>query len=196
MRNNRMPDYSKGKIYTIRCRTDDSLIYVGSTIQPLSTRFGGHKRNTRISLHTYINNPENNTSWDEWYIELYENCPCDTKEELFKRENEVIRLIGSINKRNAYSNNKEHYQQNKDKISAKQKKYYEQNKDKINVKRIEYNKEYHQRNRDVILAKYKEYYTQNKDVVLAKNREYYEQNKDKILAKQKEHYEQKEKKII
>ena len=38
-----MPDYTKGKIYTIRCRTDDTLIYVGSTIQPLSVRLGGHK---------------------------------------------------------------------------------------------------------------------------------------------------------
>ena len=40
-----MPDYTKGKIYTIRCKTDDTLIYVGSTIQPLSVRFGGHKKN-------------------------------------------------------------------------------------------------------------------------------------------------------
>ena len=38
-----MPDYSKGKIYTIRCRTDETLIYVGSTIQPLNRRFSKHK---------------------------------------------------------------------------------------------------------------------------------------------------------
>ena len=38
-----MPDYSREKIYTIRSRTDDNLIYVGSTIQALSTRFAGHK---------------------------------------------------------------------------------------------------------------------------------------------------------
>jgi hypothetical protein len=42
-----MPDYSKGKIYTIRCRTDDTKIYVGSTIQSLAVRFGGHKDNSK-----------------------------------------------------------------------------------------------------------------------------------------------------
>ena len=31
-----MPDkYKNGKIYTIRCKKDDTLIYVGSTTQPL-----------------------------------------------------------------------------------------------------------------------------------------------------------------
>ena len=28
-----MPDYSKGKIYTIRNKHDENLIYVGSTIE-------------------------------------------------------------------------------------------------------------------------------------------------------------------
>ena len=31
-------DYQKGKIYTIRCYDDDSLIYVGSTTQSLAVR--------------------------------------------------------------------------------------------------------------------------------------------------------------
>ena len=35
-----MPDYSKGQIYTIRNRNDNSKIYVGSTIQSLAVRFG------------------------------------------------------------------------------------------------------------------------------------------------------------
>ena len=30
--------YKNGKIYTIRCKNDDSLIYVGSTVQPLFKR--------------------------------------------------------------------------------------------------------------------------------------------------------------
>ena len=35
--------YKNGKIYTIRNRNDDSLIYVGSTVLPLYKRFSGHK---------------------------------------------------------------------------------------------------------------------------------------------------------
>ena len=34
-----MPDYLMGKIYTIRCKTDENTnIYVGSTTQELSVR--------------------------------------------------------------------------------------------------------------------------------------------------------------
>lgn len=50
-----MPDYSNGKIYTIRCYSNPNHIYVGSTTQPLSKRFGGHKcssKKTLIALFT------------------------------------------------------------------------------------------------------------------------------------------------
>ena len=33
-----MPDYKQGKIYTVRCKTDDTLIYVGCTTELLSRR--------------------------------------------------------------------------------------------------------------------------------------------------------------
>ena len=35
--------YKNGKIYTIRYKNDDCLIYVGSTIQPLFKRWHQHK---------------------------------------------------------------------------------------------------------------------------------------------------------
>ena len=38
-----MPDYKNGKIYTIRCRDDESLVYVGSTTQQISQRWQDHK---------------------------------------------------------------------------------------------------------------------------------------------------------
>ncbi len=46
----------------------------------------------------YINEPKNNTTWDDWYIELYEEYPCENKLQLCKRENEIIRHIATINK--------------------------------------------------------------------------------------------------
>jgi len=43
-----MSDKNKnGKIYTIRCKNDDTLIYVGSTVQPLFKRWHQHK--TRLN---------------------------------------------------------------------------------------------------------------------------------------------------
>ena len=93
-----MPDYSQGKIYTIRCRDDDSLIYVGSTTQILSQRLAGHKRLStnlkyqNIKLYQTVNN-----DWNNWYIELYELYPCTCKMELDKKEGEVIRNIATLN---------------------------------------------------------------------------------------------------
>ena len=59
-----MPNYQNSKIYTIRCKTDDSLIYVGSTIQPLSKRMVEHR-----SKH----NKENNENFTKpLYIKMRE----------------------------------------------------------------------------------------------------------------------------
>jgi hypothetical protein len=159
-----MPDYSKGKIYTIRCRTDETLIYVGSTIQPLSVRRGGHKYNSRIEknkknlLYRAVND-----NWDDWFIELYEVYPCENIEQLNKREGEVIRLIGTLNSKIAGRTNKIYYENNKDDISIKHKEYYENNKDDI-------------------LIKHKEYYEDNKDDIAIKHKKYREDNKDKITC--------------
>ena len=136
-----MPDYQQGKIYTIRCRTDDTLIYVGSTIQPLSVRIGSHKimskmeKNQNILLYRTVNN-----NWDDWFIELYEEFPCENKEQLCKKEGEVIRLIGTLNSQIAGRTDKEYYENNKLKLLEQMKEYYINNKDKI----LEYQKQYKQ----------------------------------------------------
>lgn len=135
--------YKKGKIYTIRCRYDDTLIYVGSTIQTLCVRMAGHRRNKTCSLYQYVNG-----DWDNWYIELYEEYPCNNKNILEKREGEVIRLIGSINKCIAGRNKKEYYQDNKEKFAEQNKKYRENNKGKL--------AEYYENNKDKIEGKKKE----------------------------------------
>ena len=92
-----MPDYSKAKIYTISCKTDETSIYVGSTVQPLSYRFSGHKRSQDTSIYKHIKNKYNG-DWSNWYIELYEEFPCENKEQLKRKEGEIIRLIGTINR--------------------------------------------------------------------------------------------------
>ena len=100
-----MPDYKQGKIYTILCKTDDTLIYVGSTVQPLSERMAKHRydaiKKPTMCFYQYVDD------WDNWYIELYENFPCNNKEELNKREGEVIRKIGTLNKHIAGRTQKE-----------------------------------------------------------------------------------------
>lgn len=150
-----MPDYASGKIYTIRCRTDDTMIYVGSTIQPLAKRWGGHKkdskqeRNINRLIYKTINN-----DWDNWYIELYELYPCSCRNELERREGEIIRLIGNLNKEIAGRTGKEYYEDNKEKIAEYEKIYREVYKEKI----AECKKKYYEANKE----KKKQYYQRKK----------------------------------
>jgi hypothetical protein len=115
--------YSKSKIYTIRCKSDNSLVYVGSTIETLSQRFARHKRvcfnekERGYSMILYQSIREK--GWENFYIELYEDFPCERKEQLNKREGEIIREIGTLNSkisgRTKQEGLKDYYQLNKEK---------------------------------------------------------------------------------
>jgi hypothetical protein len=153
-----MPDYSRGKIYTIRNRNDKSKIYVGSTIEPLCRRLAKHKHKSKSHGH-YILYIEVNNDWDNWYIELYENYPCDSKEELLKREGEVIREIGTLNNKIAGRDLKQYYIDNIDKIKKYKQEYYIENADKIK----EYKQKYYIENSENIKKRVKNNITSRKE---------------------------------
>ena len=173
-------DYKNGKIYAIRSHQTDE-IYIGSTTQPLSKRISSHKSGYKRYLDGLCNSVTSFKilQYDDAYIELFEEYPCDNKIMLNKREGEIIRQNNCVNKCIAGQTNKEYREQNKDKI----KEYREQNKDKIK----DYNKEYKEQNKDKIKEYIKEYYEQNKD----KKKEYYEKNKDKKKEYDKKYRENK-----
>ena len=85
-------DYQNGKIYLIRSKESNDAVYVGSTVQKLCVRWAGHKRSCKNTpqrrIYKYMNE---NGGADKFYIEHYENYPCNSKEELEKREYEVMR---------------------------------------------------------------------------------------------------------
>ena len=80
--------------YTVRCKNDDSLIYVGSTIQPLFKRWFEHKQKINKEkskeYHKLLYKKIRESNIEDWYIELYENISCENKEQLNKREGEII----------------------------------------------------------------------------------------------------------
>jgi len=147
-----MPDYSKGKVYAIRSHSTDK-IYIGSTIETLSSRMAKHR-------YDYKNNKGLSSSeilkFNDYYIELLCDFPCDRKEQLDKKEGEYIRqykdkcvnryIPGRTKKEydeENYQNNKEHitvchnqyYQNNKQTIAEQKKQYYNNNKAEISEKR-------------------------------------------------------------
>lgn len=126
--------YKNGKIYAIRSNQTDKF-YIGSTTQPLCKRFYGHKHGLDVSSKMMIDN------YDDAYIELLEDFSCENREQLFKRENELIRehkdhlvnLAGAraCTKKQEYikkneDNSPSHYDQSK-----YNKTFYEKHKDKI-----------------------------------------------------------------
>jgi hypothetical protein len=117
--------YGNGKTYTIRCKNEDSLIYVGSTIQPLFKRWHQHKLNLNNEKYNNIllYQKMRKTKINDWYIELYEDFQAERKDQLNKREGEVIREIGTLNKRTECRTKAEYYQVNKEQIKEKRKEY-------------------------------------------------------------------------
>ena len=144
--------FNNARIYTIRCKTDDTLIYVGSTIQVLSKRWHDHKLKCNNEKHKdrlIYKTIRATGGIDNFFIELYENHGCNSKEELLKREGEVIRAIGTLNhkKYTFVENVKEH------------KKIYQNNHKE---EKREYDKQYHLNNKEQNNTNSKSYYQNNK----------------------------------
>ena len=162
--------YHKGKIYSIRSPQTDKY-YIGSTTQLLSKRLGQHKEKYK----KFIGGLGHNISsfeiikFDDCYIELLENYKCESKEELNKREGELIRFYidDVVNKCIAGRTKKQNYIDNRDKILEKCKQYQEINKDNIK----EYNSDYYLANKDKIRDNVKEYQKNNRNKINERRRQ-------------------------
>ena len=100
-----MPDFSKGKIYKLV--SNKCLPYYGSTTDTLEYRFRKHRNrydSWKNGKSTYTCSFEI-LKYDDARIELIESYPCNSREELEKREGTYI-LIGKncVNKQKAGRN--------------------------------------------------------------------------------------------
>jgi len=133
-------EYKNGQIYIIRSHQTE-MVYVGSTRLSLRERLQQHKKNYnkwKNGKYGYTTSYEI-IKYDDAYIELYENYACNSKEELSKREGELMRKTKNlVNKcipgRTKKEYGKEYRQKNKEIRNQKQKKYYQKNKVILNQK--------------------------------------------------------------
>jgi len=191
-----MVNYQLGKIYTVRSLTSPE-IYVGSTCMILCKRMALHRNNWKNNT-VLGKNKDIVKDINEWYIELYENYPCEKIEELTQREGEIIREIGTLNKNIAGRTKKEYYTDNQDKIKQQTKEYYTDNQDKIKQYRTD-NKEkikqystdnkekiqqYRTDNKEKIKQQANQYCKDNKE----KRKQYCTDNKEKIKEQKKQYY--------
>ena len=184
-------NYQNGKIYKLVCNITDN-IYIGSTIRDLNIRLLDHIKNYDLLK---INNKTVycSMSWkilenNDYDIELIEEYPCNTKQDLESRErywieqyiNDGYNCVNKLMPIKTEEEKKEtsiiYRQENKEKISTKQK--IHRLKDDVKEQRANYNKEYRETHHEQVLEK---------------NRQYYQDNKEKILEQMKIHNETKEK---
>ncbi len=140
-----MPDYSKAKIYKIFSYENDD-VYYGSTVETLSSRMSKH----RSKYKRYKDGKYNYTTsfkileLTSAKIELVENYPCNSKEELLQREGYYIRNNNCVNKNIPDRTQKEWSEYLKQYMKEYNKNYYQQKKEEI----IEYQKEYRKTNKE------------------------------------------------
>ena len=185
--------YQNGTIYCIR-NTITTDIYVGSTCHPLHKRMAEHKNNMNCNScnHVKLYQKMIELGYDVFYIELYEEYPCNNNQELTKREGEVIKQIGTLNQVVAGRSKEEYYKDNFETIQQMKKVYQEKNKEYLKLK----SKEWREANAEILKQKKDRYREENREAINQRKKEFYYKNKDKILAKQNEYKEQNREKVL
>lgn len=158
-----MTDYKKGKIYAIKSKETEK-VYIGSTCSTLKKRMSSHKADYKRKLKGgkfRSTNSDNILKYADAYIELIEECPCETKRELLDKEGEVIK--NTPNCVNTQIQGRTMIEWRKD------------NAEKIK----QYSKDYHNKNKDMLKQKYNDWYKSDKA------KEYFEKQKVKRNVKVK-----------
>ena len=120
--------YQNGKIYKVlNTETDD--IYVGSTCMELSDRMQYHIAAQPSKQGRKLYQLMKELGDNVFYIELIENYPCETKEELRRREGHHIRLMGSLNMCIAGRTKQEWKEENREHILMQCREYNERTKE-------------------------------------------------------------------
>lgn len=124
--------YQNGKIYQV-LNSEDKECYVGSTCQLLSKRLSKHKAdmNVEAKQHFKLYQHMKVLGADKFYIELIENYPCKTKEELLAREGHFIRERGTLNKTVQGRTSAQYWKDNQEQRSANCKEWRKSNIPKL-----------------------------------------------------------------
>ena len=177
--------YQKGKVYKLLNSVNDE-VYVGSTCQKLLSKRMGKHREDALLHNSPVYKLMKEIGIDKFYIELIENYPCNSKDELTAKENYWIRQISTLNTRIEGRTQKEYYEENKQHILENQKKYRELHRDTL----AEYHQDYYEQNKEILLKQKKEHYDNNKESIRPQHKEYRDKNKDVLAEKSKEYYEE------
>ena len=143
-----MPDYSQAKIYKIECNMTND-VYYGSTTKRLTRRLAGHKYDAKFDAKNCASRQI--LDRNDYFIELIENYPCNSKRELETRERWWIENNQCINNKLPIVSEEETKRYRLD-YYKKHKEHYKQYRDNHKEVVREYNKEYRHQNKEKIKA--------------------------------------------
>ena len=124
--------YANAKVYKIlNSITKD--VYVGSTVQPLSKRMVDHRSaaNSEKCCKTPLYRKMLELGVEHFYIELIEEYPCENVAQLRKREGELTREIGTLNRYIAGRTEYQCRQDNKEKRTKANKEWRDKNHNEL-----------------------------------------------------------------
>ena len=174
-----MNRYEKGKI----CKITDGgyeKCYIGSTCEDLSKRLARHREKHRQHLRQKYRKVYVFELFDEYgvencKIELIENYPCKSKEELLQREGHYIRSIECVNKKINGRTKKQYQEEHKEENKERCKEWARNNHEKL--------MQYRQDRKEQLDAYNKEWKANNKEHIRNYNEKWRHENKDKIAMK-------------
>jgi len=146
-------DYKNGKIYRLVCNKT-GLQYIGSTTQRLSKRLYLHKLHFKEYENGYKAPDGKNRGYvksfdilknGDYEIVLIEVYPCDSKNDLERRERYWIESMDCVNKVIPTRSKKEYKQNNREAIQEYMRNWNEKNKDRLVEYRQTYEKEKRER---------------------------------------------------
>ena len=206
-----MDRYKKGKIYKI-VDVGFNKCYYGSTTEPLSKRMERHRKDYKEFLQNGKNYTRSLDILCEYgvgncKILLVEDFPCETKEQLLRREGEYIKNNECVNKQVAGRTRKEYYQDNSEILRQKSNDYYKENTKACNERSkqyveshkeeiVEYKRQWYEQNKEHRHQKSKEYRQTHKEDIALKNKERYENNKEEYSRQRKERYNRDRERIL
>lgn len=188
-----------GKIYKIVANNGDD-VYIGSTFDRLTNRFGDHKSAYKRGILITSKFMFDKYGVDGCSIILIKEYNVIDRKHLQAYEQLAINRLRCVNKNNLISirfqnidengkryyvlereYSKNYYKNNKEII----KEYREQNKEIIKEQREKYRKA----NKEIIKERSKNYYKKNKEILNKKKKQYYEANKQTFKEYQKQYRE-------
>ena len=187
-------NFPNAVVYVLQCI--DNYYYIGSTINHPRYRLNNHKKDSVKYPDRCVYKHINEIGWDHVQLQIVEACPCDTKEELKLKEDEMIKDSlhdeyclnynrALVSKEEHRENMTNYYLANRAQIIEQHKEYLQANKDKVDAYHANYRKENAEGRREYS----RQYAAEHPEEVRAAKKAYYEENKTEIIEKQKAYVE-------